>query len=137
MRSWRVCLFLILIGCHHGSEPASKAGERIDVTSQLAGCAGLVDCEGKCSAGLANACVEAGRLHEFGHAGARDPGRAYLFYDRACQLGFSGGCFNLAVLLESGKAVAKDTRRAAELYAQVCRAGAKTACARAEALTEH
>jgi TPR repeat protein len=130
MSTWRFWLVSILLaGCHRSSTP-----QPINVAATIAGCANLLDCESKCTEGKAGACLEVGRLYEFGHAVPRDAGRAYPFYDRACTLGHAGGCYNAAVLLEAGRGVSKDTHRASELYGRVCQMGSNTACARAEAL---
>lgn len=132
-----LAIVLGVAACHRSkSAPPAGADKAIDVATVLAGCTGAAECEQKCAAGASGACLEAGRLHEFGHAGPRDAARARPFYERACALGNGGGCYNLAVLLETGNGVAKDAQRALALYEKVCAMGSKTACARAETLGE-
>jgi TPR repeat protein len=128
----RVSLVLALVGCHRHPVPPRPANQPIKVV--FATCAGVTECARQCDAGVAVACVEAGRLYEFGHAGARDAARAFTFYDRSCALGNVSGCYNVAVLLETGSGAAKDATRARELFERVCQMGSKTACARAETL---
>lgn len=128
---------LSLTACHRaGRAPSSPDEKPLAVATAIAGCANATDCEKKCAAGAAGACVEAGRLHEFGHAGARDATRAYDLYERACTLSNPSGCYNAAVLLEGGKGVRRDVDHALTLYKRVCDSGSKTACARAESLGE-
>ena len=71
--------------------------------ASTAACGGVADCERACAGGAAGACVEAGRLYEFGQRGVAEPNRAFPLYDRACFLGSAGGCFNSAVLLQTGR----------------------------------
>jgi TPR repeat protein len=137
MSLWRIGLLLLLVSCHKNDNTAVKKEEQpVNVARLIAGCSNAADCEAQCTRRVASACVEAGRLYEFGHAGTRDARRALPLYERACTLGFSGGCFNVAVLLESGQAGPRDEKRAAQLFAQVCQSGSKTACARAAALKD-
>jgi TPR repeat protein len=134
---WRVGLLLFLAACHRSSGSSPPGAEKpIDVATQIAGCASVAECEQKCSSGASAACVEAGRLYEFGHVGARDAARAYGLYQKACALGSAGGCYSSAVLLEAGNGVAKNVPRALELYEKVCQMGSKTACTHAETLGE-
>jgi len=106
----------------------------IDTVSLISGCSDLDDCNRKCAAHDARACVSAGRFYEFGHSMPSDSARAYNLYITACDLRFAGGCYNAAVLLEAGKGIARDLSRARFLYENVCSRGSPTACERANNL---
>jgi TPR repeat protein len=140
MITWRVGVvsLVLLAACHRSGRPLppESAATPIPLATLLSDCASASECEPKCAAGDARACVEAGRLCEFGHGQARDASRASGFYERSCTLGNASGCYNLAVLLETGRGVEKDPSRARGLYARVCQMGSKTACAHAETLDE-
>lgn len=135
MRPWLLAV-LLLGACHRKADvPApGQRGAPLNVAAAVAGCDGLADCDRTCADGNGAACVEAGRLYEFGHAGARDAARAYGLYERSCLLGSAAGCYNQALLLETGKGVGADKKRASALYERVCQMGSKSACARGEEL---
>jgi len=129
-------LLLLLAGCRRaGSSPAAPNDQPLTMAAGPAVCANVVDCQARCAAGTSAACLEAGRLYEFGHAGLASPERAFPFYQRSCGLQDAAGCFNMAFLLESGRGVRKDTRRAADLYHRVCLMGSSTGCNKAETLS--
>jgi TPR repeat protein len=132
----RRCLWLLfaLLGCDSKQQPAAAPGPLV-VASGFISCADAAECEHACASGYAGACNEAGRLYEYGHAGPRDPARAFPFYERSCALGNAAGCYSAAISLELGRGAAKDPRRAASLYLEVCRMGSKTGCRRAEDLS--
>jgi TPR repeat protein len=136
MKAGRLCVLFVLIGCHRSSAASRGPGSaELSVGVPLpTACSNVDECERKCSLGVGGACLEEARLYEFGHAGPRDPARAYPLYDRSCNLGNVVGCYNAAVLLEAGRGVSRDARRALELYSGVCSKGSKTACARAATL---
>jgi TPR repeat protein len=106
----------------------------IDIIKTVTGCSDASDCEIQCSKNNAPACVNLGRILEYGHGQSPDPARALRLYTKACELGYSGGCYNQALLLEWGKGGTKDLDRARQLFAKVCSEGGKTACEHAEAL---
>jgi len=134
---WFLCLLFLFIGCRRcSSSTPDGSGKPIDVASAITGCQTIAECDQQCASGQAAACVAAGRLYEYGHGIAADPGRAYRLYDRACALGYAGGCYNAAVLLEAGRGISKDVSRARELYSKVCQMGSNTACDRAEVLAQ-
>jgi TPR repeat protein len=137
VRAWALVAALsIEVGCHRGSAARAPAPSiPISIGAAMVTCPSAADCERRCMQGTPAACIEAGRLYEFGHAGPPDAGRAFPLYERACTLGDLGGCYNAAILLELGRGVSKDTRRAAELYGRVCRMGSQSGCRRAEDLT--
>jgi hypothetical protein len=130
-----------LPGCRGREEPpappAGASAQPIDVTSTIAGCDKLDDCDRLCAeSGTPGTCVWAGRLYEFGHGVDPDPSRAFRLYEQACASELAGGCYNAAVLLEAGKGVARDPARARRLYAKVCAMGSTTSCERARAVRE-
>jgi TPR repeat protein len=138
-RTWRIAVLLASLGlgaCHDRSTSPGERGaaKPVDVTSVIAGCRDLGECNRLCAAQQAPACVSAGRLYEFGHGVPADPARAFPLYVEACDLKFAGGCYNAAVLLEAGKGVDKDPVRARALYGKVCAMGSQTSCERARAL---
>jgi TPR repeat protein len=141
MRIFRGCLLLLLLSCHRPAPPKAQDSplpastqDPVRVASVLTSCRSLQDCVEECSKGHPAACLEAGRLYEYGHGAPADTARAYQAYDRSCTLGYAGGCYNAALLLESGHGVQKDVVRAQKLYAAVCELGGRTACARRDAL---
>ncbi len=125
---------LLSWGCRSSGSSTAEPSQRPVQVAFPAACHDPADCEQKCSAGQAEACVEAGRRSEFAEPSARDLPKAYSLYERACTLGSATGCYNQGILLEQGKGIPRDARRALELFHKVCRAGSKTACARAEQL---
>jgi TPR repeat protein len=135
MKRARLLCLSLLLGCHRSGDHPPRPSEPIKVAAGLPSCADVADCERACRTGVSGACVEAGRLYEYGHAGPRDPARAFSLYERSCTLGDASGCFNAAILLEIGRGTSKDPRRAAALYERVCRMGASPGCKRAEDLS--
>ncbi len=136
MKARYLLIALALVACRRAPRDAAPArAEPLNVAALVAGCEGESDCAARCQEGNGGACVELGRLYEFGHVGPRDPARAYPYYERACTLGSASGCYNQALLLETGKGITADRKRAVELYRRVCEMGAKTGCVRAEELT--
>jgi len=125
----------LLCGCHRSDGDPPPPQEPFNVAASIPSCADVADCERTCETGASWACVEAGRLYEYGHAGPRDPARAFQLYERSCTLGSASGCFNAAILLEIGRGTPKNAVRAATLYQRVCQMGSKTACQRAEELS--
>ena len=132
---WLSLLIGCHLGCHRSERPSPRSSQPLDVVASLPSCVDAAGCERACQTGSSWACVEAGRLYEYGHAGPRDPVRAFPLYERSCALGNASGCFNAAILLEVGRGAPKDARRAAALYQQVCRMGSHTGCKRAEDLS--
>jgi TPR repeat protein len=134
----RRALVLAMFGlgsCSRTASPNPRAeANSVDVSSVVAGCAKLEDCQQECSQNNAASCVSAGRLYEFGHGVPPDPTRAFELYAKACDADYAGGCYNAAVLLAAGKGVEQDLARAKQLYGKVCRMGSKTSCERAVTL---
>jgi TPR repeat protein len=135
MKFTHIVWLSLLMGCHRSESPSPRANQPINVAGSTPSCGDATGCERACQTGASWACVEAGRLYEYGHAGPRDPVRAFPLYERSCTLGNASGCFNAAILLEVGRGTAKDARRAAALYQQVCRMGSHTGCKREEDLS--
>jgi TPR repeat protein len=135
MKRAQVLSLLILFGCHRAGGRSPSPGEPLDIAVGVPICADVTACERACRTGTSGACVEAGRLYEYGHVGPRDPGRAFTFYESSCDLENASGCFNAAILLELGRGVQRNARRAVALYQRVCHMGSRTGCTRAEELS--
>jgi TPR repeat protein len=135
MKRAHVLWLFLLLGCHRAEGRSPRPSEPLSVAVGAPTCADVAACERACRTGSSGACVEAGRLYEYGHVGPRDPGRAFPFYESSCELGDASGCFNAAILLELGRGVPRDFRQAATLYQRVCHMGSRTGCTRAEELS--
>jgi TPR repeat protein len=135
MNRAHVLWIVLLFGCHRAEGRSRPPQEPLNVTVGAPTCADVAACERACRTGTAGACVEAGRLYEYGHVGPRDPARAFLFYESSCDLGDASGCFSAAILLELGRGVPRNARQAAALYQRVCHMGSRTGCTRAEELS--
>lgn len=70
-----------------------------------------------CSAGIARACGEQGRLMLYGSGGRADPRAAVALFSRACARKDGGACAVLASLHTSGYAVPRDAAKAS-MYAR-------------------
>jgi TPR repeat protein len=120
----QVSFFILLVGC--AERPAAVSAPACD---------GAHFCEQACQNGDSAACIEAGRLYEYGHAGPRDPARALRLYERSCALENGAGCYNAAINREVGRGCVRDERRAAIFYREACNLGSRGACRWADDLS--
>src|SRR5690606_29275397 len=69
-----------------------------------------------CGGGVAESCLDLGRLHLRGDGVARGPARALTLFRRACDTGRFDACVEAARLYESGEAGVRDGPRAVGLF---------------------
>lgn len=81
-----------------------------------------------CDGGNLSACVQLGKMYQFGQGVGPDNAQALALYRTACDGGDLAGCDSLGLMYKHGQGVGTDDAQAVALYRKACDGGDLTAC---------